>query len=75
VARSLVEPGEPVIVPAIAVRVAEGEAGGCKEVPIPKTWKPGRYRVAFELDLSDPDGRNVVMQPWGYFQVLPRASD
>jgi hypothetical protein len=68
--RGYEEDGRPILFPLVAVKAVSGSVGGCKEVPISTEWKPGQYRVAFEVDLFAPSGRNVVMRPWGQFTVV-----
>jgi hypothetical protein len=72
--RSRFEPGESHLTPLLAVNLPPASTGGCQELPIPLTWKPGQYRVTLELELADPKGEDVLLRPWGYFQVLPRAN-
>jgi hypothetical protein len=71
--RSTIEPKKTAPTPAITANVPAESVGGCNEVSIPRVWAPGRYRIAFELELFDPGDEDVVLRPWGYFQVLPRA--
>lgn len=55
--------------PALAIRVNPGKAGPCLEIPVPDQWRPGQYRVRFEVRALKRGGGATDLILENYFDV------
>jgi hypothetical protein len=67
--RPFVQDGVPVGFPGIILKLKPHTTSTCMEVPVSDSWRPGLYRVWFEVEAERNQDAVSELQPTAYFRV------